>query len=197
MDQNFKKKLNPEDGYQLWMRYGLITDEHTLMAYRKALACVAFEATSPTLLAARDELALALEGLLGTPAVMANQVSRHGTLVAGTPQSSPLIAACNLQHDLAGVGSEGYVIVRTPVHGQDCTAIVANTDVGVLYGVFHFLRHLQTRKPLDNLRIISAPKIKLRMLNHWDNLDGTIERGYAGYSLWDWHKLPDYVLPPV
>ena len=195
MDQNFKKKLNPEDGYQLWLRYELITDEHTLAEYRKALACVVFEAASPTLLAAREELTLALEGLLGTPAVMVNQVSRHGTLVAGTPQSSPAIAACNLQHELAGVGSEGFVIVRTSIHGQDGIAIAANTDVGVLYGVFHFLRHLQTNKPLDDLRIINTPKIKLRMLNHWDNLDGTIERGYAGYSLWDWHKLPDYVSP--
>ena len=33
------------------------------------------------------------------------------------------------------------------------------------------------------------------MLNHWDNLDRTVERGYAGFSLWDWHKLPDYIDP--
>ena len=33
------------------------------------------------------------------------------------------------------------------------------------------------------------------MLNHWDNLDGHVERGYAGQSIWDWHKLPDYLDP--
>ncbi|MCB0745411.1 MAG: alpha-glucuronidase, partial [Ignavibacteriae bacterium] len=33
----------------------------------------------------------------------------------------------------------------------------------------------------------------LRVLNHWDNLDRTVERGYAGFSIWDWHKLPDYI----
>src|SRR6185503_13354200 len=49
--------------------------------------------------------------------------------------------------------------------------------------------------PLRDLHILSAPKIKYRMLNHWDNLDGSIERGYAGFSLWDWHKLPDYLAP--
>jgi alpha-glucuronidase len=81
------------------------------------------------------------------------------------------------------------------IQSQECIVIAANTDIGVLYGVFRFLRHLQTHKPLDDLSIISAPKIKHRMLNHWDNLDGTIERGYAGFSLWDWHKLPDYVSP--
>src|SRR5690606_29132283 len=73
--------------------------------------------------------------------------------------------------------------------------VVGVTDIAILYGVFHFLRLLQTAQSLKDLRLISKPKIKLRMLNHWDNLDGTIERGYAGYSLWDWHKLPHYIEP--
>src|SRR5690606_4301520 len=46
-----------------------------------------------------------------------------------------------------------------------------------------------------DLHVVSAPRIRLRMLNHWDNLDRTVERGYAGFSLWDWHKLPDYLDP--
>jgi alpha-glucuronidase len=71
--------------------------------------------------------------------------------------------------------------------------IAANTDIGVLYGVFHFLRLLQTNQSIDNLNIVSVPKLKLRMLNHWDNLNRTVERGYAGFSIWDWHKLPVYI----
>lgn len=63
----------------------------------------------------------------------------------------------------------------------------------MLYGVFHFLRLLQTRQNIDGLDIAESPKIQLRLLNHWDNLDRTVERGYAGFSLWDWHKLPDYI----
>ncbi|HBX98173.1 MAG TPA: alpha-glucuronidase, partial [Hyphomonas sp.] len=39
------------------------------------------------------------------------------------------------------------------------------------------------------------PKTKLRLLNHWDNLDRHVERGYAGQSIWDWHRLPDYLDP--
>ena len=49
--------------------------------------------------------------------------------------------------------------------------------------------------PLQNLSLQQAPRIKHRILNHWDNLDRTVERGYAGFSLWDWHKLPDYIDP--
>jgi alpha-glucuronidase len=73
--------------------------------------------------------------------------------------------------------------------------IAANTAIGVLYGVFRFLRLVQTRKPVEGLSIAEAPRVRLRVLDHWDNLDRTVERGYAGFSLWDWHKLPDYLDP--
>ena len=67
--------------------------------------------------------------------------------------------------------------------------------MGVLYGVFHLLRLMQTRQPLDRLELQERPAIQLRVLNHWDNLDRSVERGYAGQSIWDWHKLPDYIDP--
>src|SRR6185369_16137039 len=68
-------------------------------------------------------------------------------------------------------------------------------DAGLLCGVFHLLRHLQTGKPLDAIAGGRAPRIGLRMLDHWDNLDGSIERGYAGRSLWRWDELPDTISP--
>ncbi|MFN8447776.1 MAG: alpha-glucuronidase family glycosyl hydrolase [Anaerolineae bacterium] len=154
-----------------------------------------FNPTTPTLQAAHRELTRALASLLGSPVPLAEMVAQAGALVVGTPDSSPVIAALGLGGDLARVGDEGFVIRRAEIKRNACIAVAANTDIGVLYGVFYFLRLLQTEKPLDHLRVVSAPKIKYRMLHHWDNLDGTIERGYAGYSLWDWHKLPDYVDP--
>jgi alpha-glucuronidase len=195
MNRTVTSRPAPEDGYQLWLRYMPVTDAPRLAEYRTALTQVVFEASSPTLLAAQEELLLALEGLLGTPVSLGEQVVQPGTLVIGTPQSSRVIAELDLQDDLSKAGDEGFVIARTSIYDKDCIAIAANTDVGVLYGVFFFLRHLQTQKPLRDLHITSAPKIKHRMLNHWDNLDRTVERGYAGFSLWDWHKLPDYVCP--
>jgi alpha-glucuronidase len=195
VDHTLRGKLKPEDGCQLWLRYEPISHGPRLTEYRTALTQALVEASSPTLLAAREELILALEGLLGTRIPLTEQVVQDGTLVAGTPQSSRVIAELSLREELGQAGDEGFVITRTRVHDRDCVVIAANTDIGVLYGVFHFLRHLQTYKPLGDLRIISAPKIKVRMLNHWDNLDRTVERGYAGFSLWDWHKLPDYISP--
>ncbi len=195
MSQTHNGTRHLEDGYELWLRYEPIAPGPVLTAYRAALTQAIIETSSPTLLAAREELTLALERMLGTPIPFVRQVDRDGTLAGGTPQSSPLVAALNLQKELAQVGDEGFVILSRPVDGRTCIIIAANTDTGVLYGVFHFLRLLQTHRPLHELSLTSAPKIRLRMLNHWDNLDRTVERGYAGFSLWDWHKLPDYLSP--
>jgi alpha-glucuronidase len=94
--------------------------------------------------------------------------------------------------DLAGLGREGYLIRSVSVEGHSATLIAANEDIGALYGAFHFLRLLQTRQSLRDLDIREAPKVKLRVLDHWDNLDRSVERGYAGASIWDWHKLPGW-----
>jgi alpha-glucuronidase len=65
----------------------------------------------------------------------------------------------------------------------------------VLYGAYQLLRNLQMQRPLRRLAVRSAPKIQLRMLDHWDNLDRSVERGYAGRSLWEWDSLPGTVSP--
>ena len=194
MGDSTPRKIN-EDGYELWLRYRPITDAAVLDAYRMRLTQIIHSVSSPTLDIAQAELILGMESLLGTSIPVTTNITRSGALVIGTPQNSDLVAALPLAQELTQVGGEGFIIRSSIIQSQKCIVIAANTDIGVLYGVFRFLRHLQTHQPLDDLSIISAPKIKHRMLNHWDNLDGTIERGYAGFSLWDWHKLPDYISP--
>ena len=116
-------------------------------------------------------------------------------MIAGTPTSSPLVASLALAAELGRAGDEGFVLRAMPVHGHRAIVIAANRDVGVLYGVFELLRRIASGERLDALAVVSAPRLRFRLLDHWDNLNRTIERGYAGFSLWDWHKLPDYVDP--
>ncbi|HCB75327.1 MAG TPA: alpha-glucuronidase, partial [Sphingomonas bacterium] len=68
--------------------------------------------------------------------------------------------------------------------------IAGNRPVGALYGAFHFLRLAQQGALPARLDVAERPRVKLRLLNHWDNLDRTVERGYSGQSIWDWWKLP-------
>ncbi|HOT98824.1 MAG TPA: alpha-glucuronidase family glycosyl hydrolase [bacterium] len=184
-----------EDGYRLWLRYDPITDAAALTGYRKAITGWRVEGDSPLLRSAADELAAGLGGLLACPMPEAGGALLNGTVVAGTPSGSLVIASLKWESALAGLGAEGYLIRTTPCQGKKIIAIAANSDRGVLYGVFHLLRLVQTRQKIVRLAIRSTPKVQIRILNHWDNLDRTVERGYAGRSLWEWDALPDSLNP--
>src|SRR5204862_705929 len=122
-------------------------------------------------------------------------VPRGCALIAGTPAPSRLAAALPLADDLRRAGEEGFVLRALRVRGRQAIVIAGNSGVGVLYGAFNLLRLIQTGVSLRGLAVVSAPKLRLRLLDHWDNLDGTVERGYAGRSLWDWPHLPDSIDP--
>jgi len=90
------------------------------------------------------------------------------------------------------LGTDGFEILMN----GDKLKIVASRDVGILYGVYHLLRHQACGTQFtDNFQVKEVPYYKFRMLNHWDNLDGTVERGYAGSSIWKWDELPGKVSP--
>ena len=185
-----------EDGYDLWLRYRPIEQDQGGAARYRDLAtharAVVGDASSPTLDAARRELILGLGGMAGAPISVAT-TPVAGAIVFGTPRSSAIVAAQKL--GLERLVTDGFVIRSVSIAGAPVTVIAANSDLGVLYGAFHFLKLVQTRHPLGALEIASSPRTKIRVLNHWDNLDRHVERGYAGQSIWDWHKLPDWLDP--
>lgn len=181
-----------EDGYELWLRYRPLPAEQ-VDGYRAFASRLVAGAATPTQAATRAELLRGLGGLLGEPPPLSDAVAEGGTLIVGTAQSSPLIARLRL--DIRDLGREGYLIRSVVIDGHAATVIAANDDIGALYGAFRFLRLLQTRQPIDDLDLGESPKLQLRLLDHWDNLDRSVERGYAGESIWDWHKLPDYLDP--
>jgi alpha-glucuronidase len=183
-----------EDGYELWLRYHRVSDAALLTQYQGAVTALLVNGESATARATATELERGLRGLLGTNIATVQDVTIDGTVIAGTGRS-PAVARLGLDADLRTLGGEGYIIRAVRAGGHRATVIAANTDIGVLYGAFHFLRLLQTYQRIDALAITERPHIQHRILNHWDNLDGTVERGYAGGSLWDWHKLPDYKSP--
>jgi alpha-glucuronidase len=183
-----------EDGYRLWLRYDLVSDAGRLSQYRDYVKNFFILDHSPTLTAAREELYLGLSGMLGKPVDEVASIRKDGVILAGKG-TDPLLASLNLGDKLKTIGPEGFMIFNSTISKRKVIVIAANEDIGVLYGVFHFLKLLQTHKDLSKLSISNSPKIKLRILNHWDNLDRTVERGYAGFSIWDWHKLPEYIDP--
>lgn len=187
--------LHAENGYDLWLRYQKVDNSQLLNSYSKTLAKLNFPVNSATLTEAKKELQQGLNGLLDTNLPETDGISK-GTLLVGTPASSKVLSGIHaITNEISGLGDEGFLIKTLKVNGTPCTVIAARKDMGVMYGVFHFLRLLQTQSDIKELNITQMPKLQRRMLNHWDNLNGTIERGYAGYTLWDWQRLPGYIDP--
>ena len=187
--------VKAEDGYRTWLRYEQIDQPELLKEYRTLFKHVIVAGDSPTIQAVKNELTRGMQGLLGSNISFSSGLSSSGNLLIGTPESSELIASAFSESDLSGIGSEGFLIQQKQLDDKTSITIVANTDIGVLYGVFHFLRMMQTHQDFENVSISSSPKIQHRMLNHWDNLNRLVERGYAGLSLWDWGTLPNYKDP--
>ncbi|MGA7160711.1 MAG: alpha-glucuronidase family glycosyl hydrolase [Bacteroidota bacterium] len=185
----------PDDGYTLWMKYKKLDNEERLTEYQHAISTVIVSDTSATCNIIRDELKNGLGGLLAKEISFAASMNGKATLLVGTPQSSGVIKKLGYAATLQSLGKEGYILKRTEFGGTKLIVIAANTDIGLLYGTFHLLRLIQTQQLLDTLNIIAKPKTQYRLLDHWDNLDGSIERGYAGKSLWKWADLPQKIDP--
>lgn len=186
-----------ETGYDLWLRYPLVSEPARLEACRAAVTGIVAPVSSPTGDVAVAELRRGLAGLLGARVPAADGVRTDGAVVLGTPRTSRAIAALGWSADLERLGDEGYVIRSTRIGGRRATVIASKGDSGVLYGTFHFLRLLQSGEPLGSLQVAERPRLSLRILNNWDNLDGSVERGYAGESLWRWAELPGRVDPRI
>lgn len=190
-------RASAETGYDLWLRYAPVSEGQQRDAYRKSASAIVGSGSSATYRVTVAELQRGLRGLLGAEVPVAKTVRADGAVVVGTPSGSPVIAGLGWTEALAGLGHEGYLIRSARIGGHAATVIASAGEIGALYGAFHFLRLIQTDQPVTDLDIAQRPRLQRQLLNHWDNLDGTIERGYAGPSLWKWEELPARVDPRV
>ncbi|MDX2301806.1 MAG: alpha-glucuronidase family glycosyl hydrolase [Microscillaceae bacterium] len=184
-----------DDGYKLWLRYEPISEPAQKAFVQKVFAKIVLNNSSPTFSIIQAELVRAGQGMLGFAPSFSQSFAEEVTSVIGTPADFLILRSEEIKKQLLTLGAEGYYIAYHNFQNKKYLIIAANQPVGVLYGTFHLLRYLQSGNSSLLKPIIEFPKIKNRILNHWDNLDRTVERGYAGFSIWDWHKLPDYVDP--
>ncbi len=173
-----------DDGYRLWLKYDRIADAAPRQQYQRAAQFIANPGTTPVLRAAAGELQRGLSGLLGQVVpVVAAAGSRTGGIVLRVDAK----ASANGQP----LKPEGYHIFSE----KQNLVITGRTDAAVLYGAFALLRQVQMRKALVGLNLTSNPRINFRLINHWDNQNGTVERGYAGSSIWQWYEMPERLDP--
>ena len=186
--------LSAQADYKLWLQYAKVQNTKWTTEYKSNINNgIVSLGNSETIQAATKELQLGLSGLLDTKITVQQNIEDENILILGSKSSLNEEILKNLKNELNQINDEGYIIKTISIKNKKKIIIAGKTDIGVLYGVYNFLRLLQTNKSIENLKIVDAPKINVRILNHWDNLNGTVERGYAGSSLWNWQKLPDFI----
>jgi alpha-glucuronidase len=184
--------LNAEDGYKLWLGYQKLKDKAHISKVNRSFSSLTLKKDkSSTLTLAEKEIILALGLLTGKSITIDNSVKKNA-IVFLTPDS-PYSSETSFAEKWNDFTNEEFRIETITIAGKLCTVIAARTDIAILYGTFHLLRLIQDPNFTLPFKIQSKPSIKHRILNHWDNLDRTVERGFAGFSLWDWHKLPDHI----
>ena len=170
-----------DDGYRLWLKFDLLKNTAVRAQYLPYAQYIAYNSSDPVVQTAARELQAGLQGLLGKSIRLQNTASAAPGGIGLTLNATPV----------ASLGTEGYNLAVQ--NGR--INISSNTPSGLLYGAFDLLRKVQTGTPVIKIPGSSTPRVQLRMLNHWDNTNGTIERGYAGASLWKWYELPENMDP--
>lgn len=126
----------------------------------------------------------------------------NATIMAPRPSPTLDIAVNELQQTWRGapvslllkkdkqLAPDGFRISR---QADGKLTVASPTEIGLLYGAWHLLRLQAAGSEITD--VTENPAYDLRILNHWDNLDRTVERGYAGQSVWNWEELPAVLSP--
>jgi alpha-glucuronidase len=170
-----------ETGYNAWLRYTPIDNLNVRQSYEKLPATVVALGSSPVIKAAQDELSRGVRGLLARTLRIQSGLPDESCILLGTLEAVKRVAPdLTLPQTLA---EDAYILKTTAAQGHSMMLVTASNDRGVLYGTFALLRKLALHQEIDPFDEQSAPYAPIRWTNEWNNLDGTIERGYAGRSI--------------
>jgi alpha-glucuronidase len=169
-----------ETGYEAWLRYARL-DAASAARYQALPAAVFTAGESQVLAAARGELIRGVRGMLGRTLRVETSLPQEPVIVLGTA------AAVARQFPEAGPAprlvEDGFWLKATVLGGRPSLLIAGANDRGALYGVFALLRKIALHEPIEKLDERQDPYAPVRWTNEWNNLDGSIERGYAGPSI--------------
>ena len=166
--------VHAETGYDAWLRYAPLSGP-ALDQYRQSVPAVAAALdTSPVALNAQQELIRGLRGMLGRTLRADSVVPAEGAIVLATLDHLPAQL-----HLTAALAPDAFWLKTLNRY----TVITAATDRGLLYGTFALLRKIAMGDPIAALDEKETPYAPVRFVNQWDRLNGSIERGYGGNSI--------------
>jgi alpha-glucuronidase len=172
--------LPAETGAEGWLRYAPIQDSRMVAQYSSLPAGVLALDDSPVVQSAESELARGMDGMLGRKLRVETTLPSDGAFVLGTVTELrtqfPHWKPAQLQPD-------GFALTVIHEHGHAYWLVAGADPRGVLYGAFRLLEEIAEQRDLNSLQIAESPSAPVRWVDQWDNLNGSIERGYAGRSI--------------
>ena len=173
-------RTSAETGAEAWLRYAAL-DRQAAQKYSALPASVVVLGDSPVLDSAKTELIRGVRGMLGKTLREDQTLPKENAIILGT--LSALQTAVPSIPGAASLREDGFLLSAQKVHGHDCLILSAANDRGVLYAVFALLSKIARNENVSALRETQQPSAPIRWAQEWDNLNGTIERGYAGPSI--------------
>jgi len=169
-----------ETGTEAWLRYPALTAQ-AAQSYQSLPSHIVMFGDSGSLKTAEQELVRGVAQMLGETLQEDGRSSPQNAIVLGT--LSQLHVMVPALHPAQELRSDGYWLKATKIHGSQSLIVAAANDRGVLYGVFALLSKMARGESLAHIDEVQQPYAPVRWVNQWDNLDGRIERGYGGPSI--------------
>jgi len=174
------KCARTETGADGWLRYQPL-EKNAAQKYAGLPASVVALGDSPVLGSAKSELIRGIRGMLARPLREENRLPHESAIILGTVSALQTAAPRLLEHvDFHG---DDFLLATVQLHGVAYFVVTSTSERGVLYGVFRLLSRIARGESVSALRETQHPEAPIRWVDQWDNLDGRIERGYAGASI--------------
>ncbi|MFZ5989623.1 MAG: alpha-glucuronidase family glycosyl hydrolase [Bacillota bacterium] len=177
------KNRTKREGYYCWLQYRKIQDENLIKSYKKWCSYIVRTIDTPMVNCALSELCRGLREMLDIKPYLSSTPLSSSFIIVGTLGKHQQIDDAVHEDEKDRICEDGYLIKMAAVKDKSCLIIASKTEKGILYGSFSLLRLMQTQTELDSVFKIENPYNRLRIINHWDNMDGSVERGYAGRSI--------------
>ncbi|HLZ42331.1 MAG TPA: alpha-glucuronidase family glycosyl hydrolase [Candidatus Sulfotelmatobacter sp.] len=176
----FSLPAHSETGAEAWLRYAPLSPA-ARKTYERLPSRVVVLGDSPVLKTAGEELIRGLTPMLGRTFSASHKFAGASAIILG--QIDQLHGLAPNENPPERLGPDAYWLKSSRVKGSECLIITASADRGVLYGVFHLLSKIAREESVSNFDEVQQPYAPIRWVNQWDNLDGRIERGYGGPSI--------------
>jgi alpha-glucuronidase len=172
--------VRAEDGSQGWLRYAPPLRDGIPASYAKMPAALVNLDASAVRASAQSELLEGVQSMLGRTLRVEAKISDQDAWILGTEEE---IRAALPAYRAPELKADGFAITVLAARGHTYWIVAGADGRGLLYGTFHVLAGIARGESFRAMVGSESPAAPIRWVNQWDNLNGTIERGYAGRSI--------------